>query len=247
MIIDWHQRFLQQASWTRELRHYLFDSVGLDSASHLLEVGCGTGAILRDLTPPADQEIHGLDLDIIRLEEAHRNVPAALLTNGDGHQLPYPTDSFDITYCHFMLLWVDDPVQVLREMKRVTQPGGFVLAMAEPDYKKRIDKPETLSILGRWQTEALLAQGADPGIGCRLDELFHQAGITTIEAGPLHPDEKRMFTQEQRRIEWAVLEADLAGHVPVRTLQKMKKIDKLAWQNGERELHIPTYYAWGEI
>ena len=68
-----------------------------------------------------------------------------------------PIRSFDIVYCHFLLLWVNDPLQVVREMARV---GQSVLALAEPDYSQRVDEPAALKPLGEWQTEALTKAGS---------------------------------------------------------------------------------------
>ena len=129
--------------------------------------------------------LHGLDLDPTRLADAARHVPQAKLVCGDALGLPYPAEVFEITFCHFLLLWVPDPLQALLEMRRVTRPGGYVLALAEPDYNSRVDKPDPLAPLGRWQAESLRRQGADPGLGARLAELFRQAGIPPIETGRL--------------------------------------------------------------
>jgi SAM-dependent methyltransferase len=181
--MDWHSRFLQQAAWTRDLRLYLFEHAGLNKARRVLEVGCGTGAILSGLATP--DAIHGLDLDSARLVEARAHVPSAALVRGNALAVPYPLGSFDITFCHFLLLWVRDPLLALLEMKRVTRPGGAVLALAEPDYDSRLDKPAALVPLGRWQAESLRRQGADPGLGRRLATLFRQAGIQPIETGTL--------------------------------------------------------------
>jgi SAM-dependent methyltransferase len=243
--MDWHARFLQQAGWTRDLRAYLFDRAGMANARAVLETGCGTGALLMDLATPAT--IHGLDLDPVRLAEAQTHVPAARLTRGDACYLPYPNASFDITFCHYLLLWVRNPLEALLEMRRVTHPGGAVLALAEPDYISRVDKPDSLAPLGRWQAESLRRQGADPGLGARLAELFVQAGIRLIETGPIKEGGKRSLAPDERELEWAVMEADLTGIVPGKEIQRMKILEEQAWQSRTRVLHVPTYFAYGMV
>ncbi len=243
--VNWHARFLQQAAWTRDLRAYLFERAGITQARRVLEVGCGTGAILSDF--PTLFSLHGLDLEAGRLAEAHVHAPAAALTCGDALSLPYPTGVFDITFCHFLLLWVSDPLRALLEMRRVTRPNGSILALAEPDYGHRRDEPDELVPLGRWQAESLRRQGADPGLGARLAELFRQAGIRPVETGILSKSGERPPAPVERDLEWAVLEADLAGSVPAQEIQRMKLLDERAWESGERVLYVPTYFAWGQI
>lgn len=242
--MDWHARYLQQSAWTRELRAYLFDRAGATSAHRILEVGCGTGAILRDLPTPAPP--HGLDLDPAALAQCRIHAPGAALTRGDGLSLPYPNQTFDIVFCHFLLLWVSDPLQAVREMKRVTHTNGHILALAEPDYSSRIDKPGELKVLGEWQRESLMRQGADPSFGARLAETFHQAGIKLLETGTIQGAGSEP-SAEEREMEWAVLVSDLAGFVSVEDIQKMKALDDGAWERGERVLHVPTHFAWGQV
>ncbi len=243
--MNWHSRFLQQAGWTRDLRIYLFAQAGIERARRVLEVGCGTGAVLTDLSTPAS--IYGLDLDPARLSEARVYAPGATLVCADALSLPYPSQTFDIVFCHYLLLWVHDPLQALREMKRVTRTGGAVLALAEPDYVSRVDKPEVLAPLGRWQAESLRRQGADPSLGARLAELFHQAGIRLLETGPMCGGGERPLLPAERELEWAVLEADLAGVAPEEEIRKLKELDEAAWTQGERVLHVPTYFAHGVV
>ncbi len=245
-MIDWHARFLQQAAWTRPLREYLFERARLARARGVLEVGCGTGAILAGL-PAGKAAVHGLDLEPGRLAEARLHAPSARLTCGDALHLPYPAEAFDLTFCHFLLLWVSDPLRALLEMKRVTRRGGSVLALAEPDYAGRVDRPEGLAPLGRWQAESLRRQGADPGLGRRLAELFARAGIQVVETGTLRGRGESAGTPGEREMEWAVLEADLAGSVPAGEIQKMKRLDREAWERGERVLYVPTYFAFGRV
>jgi len=238
--MNWHSRYLQQAAWTHDLRTYIFKQAGVINARRVLEVGCGTGAILQEVHTSAS--LHGLDVDPDSLSQCKVHVPAASLVHGDGHDLPYPDKSFDIAYCHFLLLWVRDPLQVLCEMARV---GHIVLALAEPDYSQRQDEPQALRELGRWQTESLSRQGANPAFGAVLAETFFHAGLTLVETGPIRsPDRKRSPIEWQS--EWSVIEADLAGSIPEKDIRKMKALDGLAQKDGNRILHVPTYFAWGK-
>lgn len=238
--MNWHTRYTQQAAWTRTLRTYLFEKAGIANAHRVLEVGCGTGAILREIKSPASP--HGLDLEPASLSICRIHAPTASLTCGDGHFLPYPDQSFDIVYCHFFLLWVRNPLQVVREMARV---GRSVLALAEPDYSQRVDEPALLKQLGKWQTEALVKQGANPSFGARLAETFYQAGIQLVETGPIQSAEKKRSSEEWKD-EWAVIEADLAESISGENIQKMKILDENARKSNERVLHVPTYFAWGK-
>jgi len=57
------------------------------------------------------------------------------LSGGDASRLPFADGFFDLTYCHYLFLWLKHPLQALQEMKRVTRPGGWVATFAEPDYE----------------------------------------------------------------------------------------------------------------
>jgi ubiquinone/menaquinone biosynthesis C-methylase UbiE len=240
--MDWHLRYIQQASWTRDLRTYLFDKAGLSRTSRVLEVGCGTGAILSEL--PGQPELHGLDIDLAALTQCRIHAPAADLVRGDARQLPYANHTFDIVYCHYLLLWVNDPLRTLLEMKRVAKTGAHILAFAEPDYTARLDQPPEFIPLGQWQTESLRRQRADPSLGARLAELFSRAEIRLIETGTIQSAEHEL-SAEDWETEWAVIESDLAGLVTGADLRRMKRLDAVARQRGERKLHVPTYFAWG--
>jgi ubiquinone/menaquinone biosynthesis C-methylase UbiE len=242
--MNWHTRYAQQAAWTRDLRNYIFERIGLSSAQSVLEVGCGTGAILSEL--PRRPTIHGLDIDRVALTECRINAPDALLIQGNALEFPYLDRSFDIVYSHFLLLWVNDPLLALQEMKRVTRSGGYVIAFAEPDYLHRLDEPRELIALGEWQTQALIRQGADPSLGARLAELFFQAGIQIVETGTIQGQRNEPSAGEWE-LEWDVIESDLMGQVAEADIQKMKRLDKQARERKTRALHVPTHFAWGLI
>jgi ubiquinone/menaquinone biosynthesis C-methylase UbiE len=246
-IDDWRRRFLVQAGWTRALRQNLAQQVGWAQAHRILEVGCGTGAVLAETAPGTGGALFGLDLRPDFLQTARESVPTASFTCGDGLHLPFRAGAYDSVFCHYLLLWVSNPVQILAEMKRVTRPGGWVLAFAEPDYAGRLDYPPELETTGRLQTQALRSQGADPFIGRRLRSLFARNGFVHVSAGALSGYWGEPPSRSALDSEWKILENDLASLVPAEALKKARQIDQQAWQSGERILFVPTFYACGQV
>jgi ubiquinone/menaquinone biosynthesis C-methylase UbiE len=244
-IRDWHARFRRQAQWTRDLRNHLFKQIKISKQDRILEVGCGTGAVLIDLDLPACK--FGLDINQAYLSHFRSNLSRCHLTAGDAHLLPFATRSFDLTFCHFLLLWVESPVEVIREMIRVTHPGCAVIALAEPDYGGRIDFPSELAQPGGWQTEALRRQGAEPTIGRQINSIFHRAGLINIQTGVLGGQWKDPFNPDDWLSEWTTLVHDLNGYVPLDFLRKFITLDENAWIKGDRVLFVPTFYAIGWV
>lgn len=241
--MNWHKRYRQQADWTEALRSYIFEQIKLDQSTRMLEIGCGTGAILERMQTPT----HGLDLRFASLQEAKSHAPTSPLTCANALSLPYANASFDVVFCHFLFLWLPKPQQALTEMMRITRARGHIIAFAEPDYKQRVDEPAALAELGAWQSEALEAQGADPAMGAKLTELFFKAGMQIVETGAISTSAREAFDPKGWQTEWDVLEADLAGKIPQKRIHKMKAFDLRAWHAGERVLHVPTYYLWARM
>jgi SAM-dependent methyltransferase len=242
---EWHARYSLQASWTQSLRSFLLPRAGLEHANRVLDVGCGTGALHGELRQDNSVLVHGLDIDPDMLAEAERISPSSVFTLGDAHALPYADGSFDIALCHYLLLWVFDPSQVLSEMRRVIRRGGALLALAEPDYGGRIDFPPELVELGRLQTAALRQQGAEPEVGRRLGALFRKLGLEGVEVGVLGAQWSGPLSPVEQESEWAVIRSDLEDSLPSNRLEHLFHIDAQAWQTGARILYVPTFYAWG--
>ena len=240
-----HERFTQQARWGDSLRRYLFERYGLSDGARVLEVGCGTGAVLSSLRGYANFEKHGLDIHLPFVRFARSYDPGTRYTCGDALRLPYAGDALDAAYCHFLLLWVPDPAAALAEMVRVTRPGGVVMALAEPDYGGRVDYPPPLAQIGQLQRESLRAQGAEPDMGRRLAGLFHAARLQEIETGVLGAQWQAKTTPGERTAEWDVLESDLRGHLSPAELERMRRVNESAWEDGSRVLFVSTFYAVG--
>ena len=91
----------------------------------VLEVGCGTGLILRRVAQFARSAV-GMDLSGGMLEPARKR--GLTVVQAEATALPYEDASFDVTYSFKVLAHVDDIRGALAEMARVTRPGGYVLA-----------------------------------------------------------------------------------------------------------------------
>lgn len=211
-----------------------------------MEVGCGTGAVLAGLSRLPGLSSFGIDIDGARLAAVPATAPFALPVQADAHSLPFHEAAFDIVYCHFLLLWVSDPARALAEMARVTRPGGWVIAFAEPDYGGRLDYPDVLAQVGQLQEQALHEQGADPRLGRRLGALFAHTQLENITVGVLG-GQWRLGSgpDDDWRQEWQVLAADLGERLDLDEIERLQQIDANARRAGERLLFVPTFYAFG--
>ena len=245
-VAQWHRRFVQQASWTRQLREYLYKQLCLSDGIRILDVGCGTGALSNDFQQTTINWLFGLDLDFDRLSYAKSYDRRTCYLAADAVFIPFKSDSFDLVFCHYLLLWLKDPASVLQEMLRVTRPGGHILALAEPDYSSRIDEPALFADLGKAQVESLIEQGANPSIGRALPALFHSAGCSDVQFGCSGFQRQSGILPEDWELEWQILEQDLQGLFSSQNLSDLKQKDRQAWLDGMRVLWVPTFYAIGK-
>ena len=244
---DWHRRFSLQAGWTEQIRQYCVKQLNLEGCRRILETGCGTGIISASLQHMTGAEVYGLDIRQDFLNYAKLINLACVFIQGDALALPFAPASFDCAVCHYFLLWASDPVATLAEMRRVVQPGGWVAALAEPDYAGRIDYPDQLATLGWKQAAALHAQGADTYAGRKLAGWLGQAGLKEIQVGLLGGQWGVPPVEEERESEYEMIQADLNETTSPVEMAKLLNLDAAAWQKGERILFVPTFYGWGKV
>lgn len=95
-----------------------------------LDVGCGVGQVIGRLAADG-VEAHGVEISEPNLDRARRVAPLARLY--DGRHLPYPDGHFANVGTLNVLEHVDEPEAFLREMVRVTAPGGTVV-VSSPNF-----------------------------------------------------------------------------------------------------------------
>lgn len=242
-----HLRFLTQAKWTQEIRSHLLSIVNPSQLNRILEVGSGTGVISKEIQNLTHAEGFGVDINHrynLTAKEFAKNLD---FVTADGFALPFARDAFELTFCHFLLIWVKNPAAILREMKRVTSCGGWIIAFAEPDYAGRIDYPETLSQLGINQEASLQKTGADTRIGRKLRKLFTELNLTSVRVGVLGGEWDSGTEDGTIQSERQTLIADLSSTVDKEELKALLQLDAASWERGDRILFVPTFYAAGEV
>jgi SAM-dependent methyltransferase len=95
------------------------------------DVGCGTGALASAIvTAGRPASVHALDASARFVAQARRTLadPRARFAVGDATRLPWRAAARDATVSGLVLNFVADPEAMVREMTRVTRPGGVVAA-----------------------------------------------------------------------------------------------------------------------
>ena len=246
--IEWHNRFIQQAKWTISTRRYILSKLNIP-IKKILEIGSGTDAVLnqfplgnKSFTP---SQLYGIDIYFPFLSFSNRRNPHLSHTCANAKNIPFASNTFDLTYCHYFLLWADNPLEILKEMRRVTKAGGYIIAFAEPDYGGRIDYPEKLTIIGDWQILALKRQGADPIIGRKIKGLFYKANLSEIKTGVIGA-EWQPSDNTLDALEWQLVFHDVEDFISNDKLEYYKNLDLKSRLSGQRVLFVPTFYAIGK-
>ncbi|MGX6601537.1 demethylmenaquinone methyltransferase [Micromonosporaceae bacterium Da 78-11] len=111
--------FGQDRGWRRATRAAL----GLRPGERVLDVGAGTGVSTQELGRSGAFAV-GADLSIGMLQAGRRARPVVPLLAGDALKLPFADATFDAVTISFALRNVVDSEGALRELGRVTRPGG---------------------------------------------------------------------------------------------------------------------------
>lgn len=160
----------------------------LTSATHVVDVGCGSGELTLDLAPSVGS-VTGIDAEPPAVQRAARRAHALGIENadfvvGDAYALDVGGDEVDAVLAHSVLEALNHPAEALSEMRRILKPGG-VLAVASVEYAGLIlagpHEPLTRRFYDireqLWQSE-----GADPHRGRQLRRLLIESGYVDVRA-----------------------------------------------------------------
>jgi SAM-dependent methyltransferase len=174
----------------------LLDLAQPHAGAALIEVGCGTGALLRRIVRHTGMaQVTGLDINGFLLKEAQALAVWAglgerlLLQQGSAEAVPFPDNVFDIVYACTVMEEVNAD-RMLAEMVRIAKPGGRVAVGV-----RAVDRGQWTNLLLPAPLKAKIeapegAAGAGGGMharGCADASLYQRlqhAGLQAIEGGP---------------------------------------------------------------
>lgn len=122
---DRYDRFMGR--YSRHLSPQLADLAGVSAGLRVVDVGCGPGALTAELLARG-AEVSAVDPSAPFVAAAQERYPAADVRQAPAEELPFADDAFGAAIAQLVVQFMRDPVAGLAEMRRVTEPGGAVVA-----------------------------------------------------------------------------------------------------------------------
>jgi ubiquinone/menaquinone biosynthesis C-methylase UbiE len=183
-----YDRFIGR--YSPALARAMCEAAEVEAGQRALDVGCGSGALVEALAGICGAEnVAGIDPSEPFVEATRARVPGARVELGSAESLPFADGEFDATLAQLVVNFLTDPDQGLREMSRVTRPGG-VVAGCVWDYAGEMTLLRTF-----WDAAAALDPGrvepltetytmrfARPD---ELEELWTSSGLSDVDVGPI--------------------------------------------------------------
>lgn len=171
------------------LASQMADLGGIPAGGRVIDVGCGPGALTAELVRRVGAaNVSAVDPSepfVAAAQDRHRGVDVRRAT---AEELPYPAATFDAALAQLVVHFMSDPVAGIREMARVTRPGGAIVACVWDFAGGR-------SPLSAFWTAVRTMDPANDGedryAGARdghLLEIFTTAGVHDVEQHVLEAD-----------------------------------------------------------
>jgi len=174
IINDWEDYFNKELRWTAHLRDRLYEKSNITQKRNLLEIGCGSGELLKEIGVKFNLKLFGIDISKEKIQYATQNLKKnmidAKLSNMNLLNNTFNNQMFDVIITHFLFLWVKDLSRAFNQIHRILKKDGILLIFGEPDYGGLIEHPDTN--LYKELTSSLKKLGADPEIGRKLNKFF---------------------------------------------------------------------------
>jgi ubiquinone/menaquinone biosynthesis C-methylase UbiE len=154
-----------------------------------VDVGCGPGALTTALAERLGaSNVSAVDPSEPFAEACRARVPGAEVLVASAEALPFADDAFDAALAQLVVNFMDDAPAGVRELARVTRPGGVVAACVW-DYAGEMTMLRAYWDAAR-EVEPERGAAADEAVmrWCgegELEELWRDAGLRDVRFGPL--------------------------------------------------------------
>ncbi|AEG13766.1 Methyltransferase type 11 [Desulfofundulus kuznetsovii DSM 6115] len=128
-----------------KFKNTLLNYLDVEKDCIILDFGTGTGFLASILAELGYKRIIGLDINEYMLLRAKQKLSGfpVMLVRGDGLNLPLKDNSVDAVVSRWVLWVMPDPERAIKEMIRVTKPGGKVITFESSNYD---DKEKRLTL-----------------------------------------------------------------------------------------------------
>jgi SAM-dependent methyltransferase len=184
---DQYDRFVGR--YTGQLARALIAAAGVRPGQRALDVGCGPGALAAELVHLlGPRNVAAVDPSISFVEACRARLAGVEVAVAAAENLPFADNTFDHSFAQLVVNFMTDAVAGVREMARVTRPGGRVVA-AVWDYRGRMtmlrrfwDAVVATDERGAAVDEASTMRHADPD---SLTRLLREADLADVSASPV--------------------------------------------------------------
>ena len=163
------------------------DFAGIRAPMHVLDVGCGPGALTGELVRRlGDAKVAAVDPAEQFVAATHERFPSVEVKRAAAEELPFADGSFDAALAQLVVAFMKDAVAGAREMARVTREGGVVAMCMWPlgdamEFLDLIHRAQAVVAPDHPSLNAVRLYRSEP----ELLELFTGAGFEDIETGSL--------------------------------------------------------------
>ncbi len=182
---DEYDRFMGR--YTLSLAPAFADAAGVTGGMRVLDVGCGPGGLTQELARrvgPAD--VAAIDPAPRFVAACRERNPGADVREGVAEALPWRDGHFDAALCSLVVAFMQDPDQGIREMARVTRPGGPVAACTWDVAGGGMTMLNTFWAAARTVEPAVVGERQRAGVSeGDLGERLERAGLEDVEEGAL--------------------------------------------------------------
>jgi ubiquinone/menaquinone biosynthesis C-methylase UbiE len=179
------ERLIRQATIIAPITERLFRDAGIGPGQRVLDLGSGMGdvaMVVARLVGPSG-EVVGVERDANSISRAKARAAAAgfrnvSFLNSDVNNI-VSDRPFDAVVGRFILMFLPDPVSVLRSAVDLVRPGG-VVAFQEPSWEPMLALGAALPLWSRTRHlihETLLRSGANREMGLALYRVLQEAGL----------------------------------------------------------------------